>query len=460
MSNKSYEEIFTDFEEISNHYNRSDQYFDILYDSISSTSIAKTPSAENFSVNTKKSGIVARSFLDSWKEVAIEASGDLNIVKTKIPKVSKKGNILDEFDGWSLNKEIKVKIDPANVPIEEKIEKVREIYNYVKNVDQRIINVKVSYIEYLLERIFVNNEGCKLRQVIPRTRVFLTPIAKEGGVVDFDYLVKSGEIGFEIFDLFENSVLDQAVKNSLEMLKAEAPPAGRNTVVLDSHMVGLIAHESFGHGLEADQILRDRSYLKQHLDKQVASDICTIYDTPSIEKKIGSYFFDDEGIKAGHNILVENGILKNFIYDRRTASKLKAIPQGNGRRESFAHPVNVRMSNTYFGSGDYELEEMISEIKEGVILIHGYFGMEDPLGGGMQCTSKKAYLIENGEKTKILKATALSGDVLDMLKNIDAVSKDSLALDGGTCGKGSEDMVPVTSGGSYIRAKNTLVSPG
>ena len=367
MSNKSYEEIFTDFEEISNHYNRSDQYFDILYDSISSTSIAKTPSAENFSVNTKKSGIVARSFLDSWKEVAIEASGDLNIVKTKIPKVSKKGNILDEFDGWSLNKEIKVKIDPANVPIEEKIEKVREIYNYVKNVDQRIIHVKVSYIEYLLERIFVNNEGCKLRQVIPRTRVFLTPIAKEGGVVDFDYLVKSGEIGFEIFDLFENSVLDQAVKNSLEMLKAEAPPAGRNTVVLDSHMVGLIAHESFGHGLEADQILRDRSYLKQHLDKQVASDICTIYDTPSIEKKIGSYFFDDEGIKAGHNILVENGILKNFIYDRRTASKLKAIPQGNGRRESFAHPVNVRMSNTYFGSGDYELEEMISEIKEGVI---------------------------------------------------------------------------------------------
>ena len=460
MSNKSYDEIFTGFEEISNHYNRSDQYFDILYDSISATTIAKTPSAENFSVNTKKSGIVARSFLDSWKEVAIEANGDLNIVKTKIPRVSKKGNLIDEFDGWSLNKEIKAKIDPANISIEDKIERVREIYNYVKNADERIFNVQVKYLETLIERIFVNNEGCKLRQVIPRTRVFVMPIAKEGSVVDFDYLIKSGEIGFEIFDLLENSVLDQAVRNSLEMLESELPPAGRNTVVLDSHMVGLIAHESFGHGLEADQILRDRSYLKQHLNKQVASDICTIYDTPSIEKKLGSYFFDDEGIKAGHNILVENGILKNFIYDRRTASKLNATPQGNGRRESFAHPVNVRMSNTYFGSGDYELEEMISEIKEGVMLIHGYFGMEDPLGGGMQCTSKKAYLIENGEKTKILKATALSGDVLEMLKNIDAISKDVLALDGGTCGKGSEDMVPVTSGGSYIRAKNTLVSPG
>ena len=460
MSNKSYEEIFSEFEEISNHYNRSDQYFDILYDSISSTIIAKTPSAENFSVNTKKSGIVARSFLGSWKEVAVEANGDMNIIKTKLPKVSNKGNLIAEFDGWSLNKEVKPKIDPLNVPIDDKIERVREIYTYVKNSDERIINVQVKYLELLIERIFVNNEGCKLRQVIPRTRVFIVPIAKEGSVVDYDYFVKSGEIGFEIFDSLENNVLDQVVKNSLEMLKAELPPAGRNNIILDPSMVGLIAHESFGHGLEADQILRDRSYLKQHLNKQVASEICTIYDTPSIEKKLGSYFFDDEGIKAGHNILVENGILKNFIYDRRTASELKATPQGNGRRESFAHPVNVRMSNTYFGSGDYELEEMISEIKEGVMLIHGYFGMEDPLGGGMQCTSKKGYLIENGEKTKILKAIALSGDVLEMLKNIDAVSKDALKLDGGTCGKGTEDMVPVTSGGSYVRAKNTLVSPG
>jgi len=460
MINKSYEEVFSEFEEISNHYNRSDQYFDILYDSISSTIIAKTPSAENFSVNTKKSGIVARSFLGSWKEVAVEANGDMNIIKTKLPKVSNKGNLIAEFDGWSLNKEVKPKIDPLNVPIDDKIERVREIYTYVKNSDERIINVRVKYIELLIERIFVNNEGCKLRQLIPRTRVFVVPIAKEGSVVDYDYFVKSGEIGFEIFDSLDNGVLDQVVKNSLEMLKAELPPAGRNTIILDPSMVGLIAHESFGHGLEADQILRDRSYLKQHLNKQVASEICTIYDTPSIEKKLGSYFFDDEGIKAGHNILVENGILKNFIYDRRTASELKATPQGNGRRESFAHPVNVRMSNTYFGSGDYELEEMISEIKEGVMLVHGFFGMEDPLGGGMQCTSKKGYLIENGEKTKILKAIALSGDVLEMLKNIDAVSKDALKLDGGTCGKGTEDMVPVTSGGSYVRAKNTLVSPG
>jgi len=295
---------------------------------------------------------------------------------------------------------------------------------------------------------------------LPNARIAVAPIAREGSVVDYDYLIESGQMGFEIFDYFTNEKLEEVIKNSLEMLKAEAPPSGKTTIILDPSMVGMIAHESFGHGLEADQVLRDRSYLKQYLHKQVASEVCTIYDNPSIEDQISSYFFDDEGIQSGNNLLVEDGILKNFIYDRRTAGEFNASPQGNGRRESFAHPVLVRMTSTYFNSGDYDLNEMISEIKEGIMLVHGSFGMEDPLGGGLQCTSKKAYLIENGEKSKILKQTALSGQVLDLLMNIDAVSKDKLKLGGGTCGKGNEDRVPVTDGGSYIRVKNALVSQG
>jgi TldD protein len=158
--------------------------------------------------------------------------------------------------------------------------------------------------------------------------------------------------------------------------------------------------------------------------------------------------------------LVQDGILKDFIYDRRTASELNANPKGNGRRESFAHPVHPRMTNTYFEPGTYTLEEMIKEIKYGVILIHGNFGMEDPLGGSMQNTSKKGFLIENGQKTKLLKAVALSGKVLEALPSIDAISKGSVKLDGGTCGKGNEDYVPVGSGGTYIRMNAALISPG
>ena len=86
--------------------------------------------------------------------------------------------------------------------------------------------------------------------------------------------------------------------------------------------------------------------------------------------------------------------------------------------------------------------------------------MEDPLGGNMVGTSKKGYLIENGEKVKTLKKTALSGPVLELLQNIDAISKDKLELRPGTCGKGHADLVPAATGGSYIRVKKALISPG
>lgn len=459
VKEKTYDEIFSLFGEITRDYKRNDQYFDILYDSISSTIITKTLSEETITVNAKKNGVVARTFDDSWKEIAIQNWSDLDEIKKRLPKVSNKGDQLNEFPGWTLNKEIKPEIDPREISIEEKINKVRNVYQEMEKYDDRIINPVISYIEVLMERIFFNNEGCQLRQVIPNTRIFLRPIAKEGKVVDFDYFVTGGELGFEIFKNVEENI-SSACQNSLEMLKAEFPPSGNYPTILDPNMTGLIAHESFGHGLEADQIIRDRSYLKERLNKRVASDICVIADDPSIPLKRGSYFFDDEGIKTQKNVLVKDGILVDFLYDRRTASLLNATPKGNGRRQSFAHPVNVRMSNTYFEPGDYSLDEMISEIKEGVMVVNGYFGMEDPLGGGMQVTSKKGYLIKNGEKTKLLKSVALSGPVLDLLQNIDAVSKDELGLYGGTCGKGYEDYVPVTSGGSYIRVKKALVSSG
>jgi TldD protein len=458
MEQKSYEKLFLILNEITQEYRREYQYFDILYDSISSLSIKKTPSEESTSISDNKSDIVARTYIDKWIEFAITNISDIKLIEKRLPKVKNKNNKLDIRNGWEFNKEVIVAFNPEEIPLKQKIDKIRSIFDYLKRFDERIDPI-IGYSELNTTRLFVNNEGSQLRQVIPRCRLFIQPIAKEEGRTDFDYASFGGEMGFEIFNEIEDR-LDEVAQNSLDMLKAENPPSGRFPIILDPDMAGLIAHESFGHGLEADQILRERSYLKHLLNKQVASKISNIYDNPSISSQYGSYFFDDEGIKAQENVLVENGVLKNFIHNRITASELGEEPKGNGRRESFAHPVNVRMSNTYFAPGDYNLEEMISEIDKGVLLNRGYFGMEDPLGGGLQVTSKKGYLIENGKKSKLLKAITLSGSVLKLLKNIDAISNDKRKLKPGTCGKGYEDFVPVTSGGSYIRVKNALISPG
>ena len=458
--NLPHSELFAIFEEISNNFNRKDQYFDILYDSFSYVYIDKTPSAEDISVNVKKAGVVARTYNGMWNEIAIDNLSDLKNIPKKLPKAINMGEKIAEFESWKLNKEIKPKIRSSDVPIEEKLEKIREIFNYVQNYDKKILLCRSSYTETETTRIFVNNEGCELRQVIPRSRFRIYPIVRSGRKIDFDCLSVGGEMGYEIFEELNQPKLEEVAKNSLAMIKAKKPPSGKITVIVDPGMAGIIAHESFGHGLEADQILRERSYLKNKLNKKVASEQCVICDTPSLNNELGSYFFDDEGIRAGKNVLVENGILKNFIYDRRTASALNGIPQGNGRRESYAHMLHPRMSNTYFEPGDYNLEEMISEIKDGVMIVKSFFGMEDPIGGGCQCTSRKGYLIENGEKTKLLRGIALSGYVLDILQNIDAISKDKTLLHGGTCGKGHSDAVPVSDGGSYVRIKEALISPG
>jgi TldD protein len=460
MSEKSYSEIFSDFEEISNNFKRKNQYFDILYDSFSSIRIEKSPSTEDISVNLKKSGIVARTFSGTWEEIAFDDFSDLKSVTRRLPIVVNKGEEIAEFKGWKTNKEITPKIPPSDIPIEEKIEKIRQIYRFIQNYDKRIVLSEIVYKETYTTRVFVNNEGSQLRQVIPRIRLFIHPIAKSGIKVDFDYFSIGGEKGYEIFDEITDNKLEQIANNSIDMLEAKKPPSGRFPIIVDSGMAGIIAHESFGHGLEADQVLRERSYLKNKLNQKVASELCVICDTPSLENQLGSYFFDDEGIKAGKNVLVENGVLKNFIYDRRSASVLNGNPQGNGRRQSYAHVLHPRMSNTYFEPGNYALEEMISEIDEGVMIVKGYFGMEDPIGGGCQCTSKKGYLIQNGERTKLLKSIALTGYVLEILQNIDAISKDKKDFHGGTCGKGHADSVPVSDGGSYIRIKQALISQG
>ncbi len=460
MIDQSYDQIFSAFDEIAGTFKRKNQYFDILYDSLSATFIEKNPFTENIAVNAKTSGIVARTFDGKWKEVAVDNFSNLNHAIEKLPKAVNKGEEIAEFEGWKFNKEIETKINPQEMDIEEKLKKIRYIFDYIQNYDKRIVMCQLKYLETEITRIFVNNEGSQLRQVIPRLRFFIFPVVKKGKNIDFDYSTIESQAGFEVLDELTDTKLEQIAKKSLDMLEAKQPPAGKSQVILDPTMAGVLAHESFGHGLEADQVLRERSYLKSKLNKQVASEICTICDTPNLENQIGSYFFDDEGIKAGNNVLVDNGILKNFIYDRRSASVLNGKPQGNGRRESYAHVIHPRMSCTYFKPGDYALDEMLSEIKEGVMCNHSYFGMEDPLGGSMQCTSKKGYLIENGEITSLLKSIALSGYVLDVLQNIDAISKDPTDLHGSVCGKGHADRVPVSDGGSYLKINEVLISPG
>jgi len=286
------------------------------------------------------------------------------------------------------------------------------------------------------------------------------PVARENGNIRMDFSNLGGTRGYEVVEECDfDMVAKKTVESSLELLRAKAPPSGEFPIIVDSYNSGILAHESFGHGLEADQVIRKRSYLAGLIGKQVASESTTIIDSSTVPGGHGSYAFDDEGVLAKENVLVKDGILKQFLTDRYSASALRCENTASCRLESYLTKRFVRMSNTYFAAGDMTLEELLEPIKKGVMLVNSNFGMEDPLGGGIQCTSSKGYMIENGRIGKTLTEVSLTGKVLEVLKSIDGVGK-NLEYSVGTCGKGSEDYVPVGDGGPYLRIQKAVVSGG
>jgi TldD protein len=441
------------------------EYWDALFDRQSSCSISKDNVDERIAL-PEIAGILLRSFKNGvWRSASTYRTEKVRVKELAL-KLVKGGQQSGKKVELQRQKPSKIDVvmhvgrNPADVSLESKVGDVRNFHKAATNLDRRIINVPINYADSRVERVFVNSEGSSMRQVVTRTRLAIMPVARENDKIRVDFESFGGTKGYEVVEKCDfDAVAKRTVESSLELLKAETPPSGEFPVIVDSHMAGMIAHESFGHGLEADQVLRKRSYLAGLLGKQVASELTTIIDSSKLSGGYGSYVFDDEGIPAKENVLVRNGVLERFLTDRYTASALKCETTASSRIESYLTKHFVRMSNTYFAGGDMTVEELIEPIKRGVMLVKASFGMEDPLAGGIQCTSSKGYLIEHGKATTPLTEISLSGNVIEVLKSIDGVGK-TLNFGVGTCGKGSEDYVPVGDGGPYLRIQKAIVSGG
>jgi len=130
---------------------------------------------------------------------------------------------------------------------------------------------------------------------------------------------------------------------------------------------------------------------------------------------------------------------------------------GSSRRESYKFAPTSRMTNTFFTAGNDTLEDMIASIKHGYILDGTMSGMEDPKNWGIQCMILLGKEIKDGKLTgEIVSPVIMTGYVPDVLKSISMLS-DTVELSGsGACGKGYKELVKVSDGGPYIKAKVRL----
>ena len=346
-----------------------------------------------------------------------------------------------------------VKEDPTTVNLEDKLGILFDINKVQQNFDERVINTNTRYGETKVKVYLGNTVGTSLEWEEIRTVVSAMSLARENGMVQYSYNLADGTRGFELvreldFEDFGTKPSQEAVN----LLSAKKPPSGYLTVIADPSISGLLAHEVMGHASEGDEIVKRRSFLTDAVGKKVASEKITMIDDGTIKDAHGTIPYDSEGTPSSRTVIIDKGIYKGYMHSLETASLLGAHPTGNGRTQDTNRRVWVRMTNTFFDKGDWSLSEIISDTKSGILAVKAISGMEDPVGGGFEGRALMGYLIENGEKRGLVRAFTLTGNALEILKTVDAVSKD-FQLEGGFCGKGEEDWVPVSTGGAYIRAQ-------
>ena len=181
----------------------------------------------------------------------------------------------------------------------------------------------------------------------------------------------AAEDDFPTARLLENDawrgMADEAVRQALVNLEAEAAPAGTMTVVLGPGWPGVLLHEAVGHGLEGDFNRKGTSAYSGSLGQKVAAECVTVVDDGTIEQRRGSLTVDDEGTATQQNVLIENGVLRTYMQDKLNARLMNTAPTGNGRRESFAHLPMPRMTNTFMLPGEYPADEIIASVDRGLI---------------------------------------------------------------------------------------------
>ncbi len=342
--------------------------------------------------------------------------------------------------------ELKPKISVDDVSLEEKASFLREIEKRLRRpVSGEIVNTRIVYMENVRRVEYEDVFGCEVSYTVPRTGVIVQAVARKNGELQFCSKRLLKPAGYECVEgAFE--LVDEVLEILECLLKAKKPPAGEMNVVMDPVLAGVFVHEAFGHAAEADHVLQGASVLSK-LGEKIAGENVTICDDPTL-KEFGFYPFDDEGVEAKKRVLVREGVLVDYLHSRETAAKLNGKP-GNGRAQSTLEPI-VRMSNTYIEAGDYSFDELLEEAKNGVFLAGTRGGETNPATGYFQFSAQYGYLIEDGELREPIRDVALSGNTLEILKNV-KLGKE-VVFDPGFCGKAGQ-LVPVSDGAPHVLAR-------
>ncbi len=343
-----------------------------------------------------------------------------------------------------------------STPVERKIDIVRAANEKAREFGDRVKQVTVVLRDSLQEILIVNSLGEIIKDIRPRVVFYVLVVASDGTVLQTGY-EPVGHLGdYSLFDAVSpEEVASKAADRALKMLKARPAPSGTFTVVISSQAGGTMIHEAVGHGLEADLANQGLSVYSGKLGEKVANDVVTVIDDGTLRGKYGTTAYDDEGVPTQRTVLIEDGYLKSFMYDRYWAMKTGNLSTGNGRRQSYMHIPIPRMRNTFIAPGNSEPESILEDTESGIFVVKMGGGQVNTVNGDFIFEVNEGYLIENGRVKEPIRGASLIGNGPKILREIDAVGND-LGFTIGTCGKDGQG-VPVSDALPTIRIRSITV---
>jgi TldD protein len=349
--------------------------------------------------------------------------------------------------------EIKPKMNPADVSIQEKIQNATELTQVTLHNDKRIKSCTLDYMDLTGTSTFVSSEGTAIIQDKLYVWMRATASASQHGVFTHSREEFGSTAGYEVFDVQTPEALGESLaKRAVIQLNAKSLKGGVFPCVLGPNVVGVFVHEAFGHLAEADLALAG-GVLKDNMGKRIGSELVSFCDDGTINGAFGSFRYDDEGTPAQKTLLIKDGVVTGLMHDRETAQKFDAQPTGNARAEDFRVSPIIRMRNTYMAPRDRSFEELLEGVKTGYFL-KSFRGGQANLDGTFQVGVQEAYEIVNGELGEPVRDASISGNTLETLLKVDAVGKD-FGLNSGRCGKGQ--IAFIGDGGPHIRVSEVTV---
>ena len=368
--------------------------------------------------------------------------------------------------------------DKKHVEVQPFVEKKVELVVYPKNVRGNDISREVNLLKTASDTIYAYSKEivqviCNLTKTEKRifvfasdstwqtdyrcnTRLSCQAVASDGKEMETGFDSFGRNQGMEMFDDFDVvPFAKQVAHDAVEMLHAEPMQGGEMPVVINNGFGGVILHEACVHGLEATSVAKGMSVFCNKLGQKVASDIVNAVDDGTNLNAWGSINVDDEGTPSKCNVLIENGILKSYLVDKRNSKKMNHPITGSSRRESYKYQTTSRMTNTYFLNGKSTFDEIIKSTEKGLFAEKMGGGSVNPATGEFNFAVQVGYMIENGKITKPVKGATLVGSGKDVLLHIDMIG-DNLSCGYGMCGSMS-GSVPTIVGQPTIRVSKMTV---